>query len=49
MKKLLLVALIGGSCYILILKLVANFIMRDVPQYLEALKLTDADTRAADL
>lgn len=44
MKKLLLVALVMGSIYIFILRAVANFITRDTPEYLEALKVTNEES-----
>ena len=45
MRMLILVAVLMGACYVATLRSIAKFITRDVPNYLEALKLTDADTR----
>ena len=47
MKKLLLVALIMGPIYIAILYSIGNFITRDKEAYLEALKITDEESRAS--
>ena len=35
MKKLLLVAITMGAVYVLLLRSIADFIVRDVPEYLE--------------
>lgn len=45
MKKLFLVALVMGSIYIFVLRAVANFITRDTPEYLAALKITNEESR----
>ena len=44
MKKLILVALGMGAVYVLLLRAISNFITRETPAYLEALKLTDGET-----
>jgi len=48
MKKLLTVALGAGTLYILLLRSIANFITRGIPDYLKAMEQTDADTLNAD-
>ena len=48
MKKLIAVAFVMGTAYILLLRAISNFITRDVDGYLVNLQVTDADSRTAD-
>lgn len=45
MKKLILVAIFMGAIYVAVLRAVANFITRDTPAYLEALKITNEESK----
>ena len=49
MRKLILYGVILCVLYAALLRSIANFITRDTPAYMEALKLTDSDTRKPDV